>query len=197
MDSRSLNSTSSSADPARSSGPASPACLTSVLPTCSETGPCSNSPSLNLPASSRIQRELRRSANRSVLALKWPGNAATGCLKQADSSAIEGFASIRRCNESSYNEQTTMSNPDRLPTYFISHGGGPWPWLKEQMPGIYAQLEASLAGIHRQIGRNPRAVLMISGHWEQPDFTVMSSPKPGMLYDYSGFPEFTYSIKYS
>ena len=21
----------------------------------------------------------------------------------------------------------------RLPTYFVSHGGGPWPWMKAQM----------------------------------------------------------------
>lgn len=88
------------------------------------------------------------------------------------------------------------SNPNRLPTYFISHGGGPWPWLKNQMPGIYDKLEASLADIPRQIGRKPRAILMVSGHWEQPDFTVMSSPAPGMVYDYSGFPDFTYSIQY-
>ena len=87
-------------------------------------------------------------------------------------------------------------NPSRLPTYFISHGGGPWPWLKNQMPGVYDKLEASLADIPRQIGRKPRAVLMISCHWEQPDFTVMSSPAPGMVYDYSGFPDFTYSIRY-
>ena len=27
-------------------------------------------------------------------------------------------------------------NPKTLPTYFISHGGGPWPWLKAEMPGV-------------------------------------------------------------
>jgi aromatic ring-opening dioxygenase catalytic subunit (LigB family) len=42
----------------------------------------------------------------------------------------------------------------------------------------------------------PSAILVISGHWEERDFTVMSSPAPGMIYDYSGFPEFTYSIRY-
>jgi aromatic ring-opening dioxygenase catalytic subunit (LigB family) len=26
--------------------------------------------------------------------------------------------------------------PTRLPTYFISHGGGPWPWLTEMRAGI-------------------------------------------------------------
>jgi len=83
-----------------------------------------------------------------------------------------------------------------LPTYFISHGGGPWPWLKGQMPGVYDRLEASLADIPRQIPVTPKAILVISGHWEANDFTVMSTAEPGMVYDYSGFPAFTYSIKY-
>lgn len=84
----------------------------------------------------------------------------------------------------------------RLPAYFISHGGGPWPWLKREMPGVYDQLEASLADMPRQIGVTPKAILMISGHWEERDFTVMTSPKPPMVYDYYGFPDFTYSIQY-
>jgi aromatic ring-opening dioxygenase catalytic subunit (LigB family) len=84
----------------------------------------------------------------------------------------------------------------RLPTYFISHGGGPWPWLKAQMPGVYDNLEASLRDVPRQLGTTPKAVLVVSGHWEERDFTVMSGRRPGMIYDYSGFPAFTYEIKY-
>lgn len=84
----------------------------------------------------------------------------------------------------------------RLPTYFLSHGGGPWPWLDGQWRSYYDQLEASLRDIPRQIGRTPRAVLMISGHWEAPGFEVMASPAPGMVYDYHGFPEHTYRIRY-
>lgn len=83
-----------------------------------------------------------------------------------------------------------------LPTYFISHGGGPWPWLKKEMPG-YDRLEASLQTIPQEIGITPKAILVISGHWEELDFTVMSSAAPPMLYDYFGFPEHTYHIKYS
>ncbi|HKS27691.1 MAG TPA: class III extradiol ring-cleavage dioxygenase [Pyrinomonadaceae bacterium] len=84
----------------------------------------------------------------------------------------------------------------RLPTYFISHGGGPWPWLKAQMPGVYDRLEASLQEMPRELSVRPKAVLVVSGHWEERDFTVMASPEPPMIYDYSGFPEFTYRIKY-
>ena len=85
---------------------------------------------------------------------------------------------------------------DRLPTYFISHGGGPWPWMKEQMGGVYDRLEASLARMPADIGRTPRAVLMLSAHWEAPQFTVQTHARPPMLYDYGGFPDFTYRIQY-
>jgi aromatic ring-opening dioxygenase catalytic subunit (LigB family) len=85
---------------------------------------------------------------------------------------------------------------DTLPTYFISHGGGPWPWMKKEMGSAYAQLEAALADMPRQIGRRPDAILMVSAHWEAPDFTVMGNPKPPMIYDYGGFPEHTYQVHY-
>ena len=65
------------------------------------------------------------------------------------------------------------------------------------MPGVHDKLEASLSEIPHQVGTTPTAVLMISGHWEEPDFTIMSSPGPPMIYDYSGFPEHTYHIHYS
>lgn len=89
-----------------------------------------------------------------------------------------------------------MTTP-KLPTFFISHGGGPWPWMKEEMGGMYAQLEAALRQMPQQIGATPKAVLMVSAHWEAPDFTVMTHPHPPMVYDYSGFPEHTYHIQYA
>jgi aromatic ring-opening dioxygenase catalytic subunit (LigB family) len=90
-----------------------------------------------------------------------------------------------------------MNSHDRLPTYFISHGGGPWPWMKEQMGATYDLLAASLQAMPAQIGQTPRAVLVISGHWEASEFTVMASPRPPMIYDYGGFPPHTYEIEYA
>src|SRR4051812_24490166 len=84
----------------------------------------------------------------------------------------------------------------RLPTYFISHGGGPWPYMEDRRKALHI-LEDSLVDIPRQIGVVPKAVLMISGHWEEDQFSVMASPRPPMVYDYSGFPEHTYHVKYS
>ena len=83
-----------------------------------------------------------------------------------------------------------------LPTYFISHGGGPWPWLDGPFRRNFDVLEQSLRETARAIGK-PRAILAVSGHWEEPRFTVMSGEHPPMVYDYSGFPEHTYRIKYA
>lgn len=81
------------------------------------------------------------------------------------------------------------------PTYFISHGGGPWPWMQDQARG-YAQLAASLQVMLASLPAPPKAILMVSAHWEEPVFTVQSTPQPGMIYDYSGFPAHTYQIHY-
>lgn len=86
-----------------------------------------------------------------------------------------------------------MSN--KMPTYFISHGGGPWPWIP-QMRASLGQLEQSLKDMVSNHGEKPKAVLMISGHWEEQGVTIMASPKPPMIYDYSGFPADTYEIVY-
>jgi aromatic ring-opening dioxygenase catalytic subunit (LigB family) len=85
----------------------------------------------------------------------------------------------------------------KLPTFFISHGGGPWPWMLDQMGGRYDKLAAALRQMPEQLAAKPRAVLMVSAHWEEPDFTVMVNPNPPMLYDYSNFPEHTYRVRYA
>ncbi len=84
-----------------------------------------------------------------------------------------------------------------LPTYFISHGAGPWPWLDESvMPLNFALLGDALRAIPDQVEVEPRAILMVSAHWEEDEFTVQSSANPPMLYDYYGFPKHTYEVDY-
>ncbi|RNF49734.1 dioxygenase [Marinomonas hwangdonensis] len=82
-----------------------------------------------------------------------------------------------------------------LPTYFISHGGGPWPYIPD-MRAVFIHLEASLVKMTEDLLEKPKAVLMISGHWERKTFGVQSNPAPGMEYDYYGFPAHTYKVTY-
>jgi len=85
--------------------------------------------------------------------------------------------------------------PFKMPTYFISHGGGPWPWIEGMRKG-FAALERSLARMPSELPEPPKAVLMVSGHWEAGEFRVMSSANPPMVYDYYGFPDHTYDVVY-
>jgi aromatic ring-opening dioxygenase catalytic subunit (LigB family) len=84
----------------------------------------------------------------------------------------------------------------RQPTFFLSHGGGPWPWLDGDFRRDFDWLEASLRALPAQLPHPPRAVLAVSGHWEAPGFAVSAAAQPGMVYDYYGFPEHTYHISY-
>lgn len=84
----------------------------------------------------------------------------------------------------------------RLPTYYLSHGGGPWPWMKTRMGTMFDRLDRSLQEVRRQIGAVPRAVLVVSGHWESDRFLASSAAYPPMVYDYHGFPAEMYRIRY-
>lgn len=84
----------------------------------------------------------------------------------------------------------------RLPTFYLSHGGGPWPYMDQEARRPYARLEESLRQLPRQLPRKPQAILVVSGHWEERDFAVMANAAPPMVYDYGGFPEELYHIRY-
>lgn len=84
----------------------------------------------------------------------------------------------------------------RLPTYFISHGGGPWPYMTGEFRANMDVLERSLIDMRAELKEAPRAVLVVSGHWEEHGFAISSGEKPGMVYDYYGFPDYLYDIHY-
>lgn len=91
----------------------------------------------------------------------------------------------------------SAQSTNRLPTFFIPHGGGPcffmeWPGD----PHMWDHMAGFLKGLAASAGSRPEAVLVISGHWEEDDFTVNASPNPPLLFDYYGFPEHTYRLQY-
>jgi aromatic ring-opening dioxygenase catalytic subunit (LigB family) len=83
-----------------------------------------------------------------------------------------------------------------FPTLYLSHGGGPWPWMQGPRYDAHRKLEAALQQLRQLVGMTPKAVLMISAHWEEEDFAVMSHPRPPMVYDYINFPADTYQVQY-
>ena len=85
---------------------------------------------------------------------------------------------------------------DRLPTFFIPHGGGPCFFMEWTMgpPDTWDRMAAWLRRLPELLGERPASVLVISGHWEEPVVAVNSNPQPSLYYDYYGFPPHTYEL---
>lgn len=85
---------------------------------------------------------------------------------------------------------------ERMPVVYLPHGGGPWPFV--QLPMVdrneVAELAEYLRTLPAQLPAPPKALLVISAHWEQDVATVMTAARPPMLYDYYGFPPESYTI---
>lgn len=82
-----------------------------------------------------------------------------------------------------------------MPVVFAPHGGGPWPWVDLGFPKKELdELAAYLRSLRALPKDPPKALLVVSAHWEEDVPTVMTSPRPPMLYDYYGFPEESYRI---
>ncbi|MBK7585850.1 MAG: dioxygenase [Myxococcales bacterium] len=83
----------------------------------------------------------------------------------------------------------------RLPTLYIPHGGGPCFFMEWTMgpPDTWDRMAAYLREVGQRYTR-PKALLVVSAHWEEPVVTVQSGAAPPLLFDYYGFPPETYQL---
>lgn len=87
----------------------------------------------------------------------------------------------------------------RLPTLFVPHGAGPcffmdWTWGPAD---AWDKTADWLGGMIAALPERPKAILVVSGHWEAGAFTTGASARPELIYDYYGFPEHTYQLQFN
>ena len=89
-----------------------------------------------------------------------------------------------------------MTTTQCQPAIFLPHGGGPcffmdWTWGPAD---TWFKTRQFLENLVATLPEPPKALLVVSGHWEEPAFTASATPEPKLIFDYSGFPEHTYRL---
>lgn len=79
-----------------------------------------------------------------------------------------------------------------MPVLFVPHGGGPMPLMGDANHRELTSFMRAVAGHLPE----PKAILVITAHWEEREASVSSHLAPAMLYDYYGFPPETYEYQY-
>lgn len=82
-----------------------------------------------------------------------------------------------------------------LPSLYIPHGGGPCFFMDDPQ-GTWTGMGRFLRELPASLPEQPRAILMVSGHWETPGFALTGSERPPLVFDYYGFPPHTYQLRY-
>lgn len=75
---------------------------------------------------------------------------------------------------------------------YCSHGGGPLPLLGD---ASHQAMVECMRGLPAGLGQ-PKAILVISAHWEEEVATVLAGATPPLFFDYYGFPDAAYAIEY-
>jgi aromatic ring-opening dioxygenase catalytic subunit (LigB family) len=83
----------------------------------------------------------------------------------------------------------------RQPTFYIPHGGGPC-FFMDDPAGVWTDMETFLRELPATLPEPPKALLIVSGHWEANGFGFTSGAQPPLIYDYYNFPPHTYELKF-
>jgi 4,5-DOPA dioxygenase extradiol len=75
-----------------------------------------------------------------------------------------------------------------LPAIFISHGAPDLPLRSGEATTFLKQLSQQFP--------KPKAILVISAHWNTPSPTVSAAAQPKTIHDFSGFPDALYQLTY-
>lgn len=81
----------------------------------------------------------------------------------------------------------------RQPSLFVPHGGGPCFFMPDPQ-GMWTRMERYLREFPGNLPERPKAILVVSGHWEERAFAFTANEQPGLIFDYYGFPPETYQL---
>jgi aromatic ring-opening dioxygenase catalytic subunit (LigB family) len=81
----------------------------------------------------------------------------------------------------------------KLPSLYIPHGGGPC-FFMDDPHGMWTGMEAYLKSLPQRLPERPKALLIVSAHWETSGFAFTGAAQPDLLYDYYNFPPHTYEL---
>ncbi|RDL35692.1 Extradiol aromatic ring-opening dioxygenase [Venustampulla echinocandica] len=86
----------------------------------------------------------------------------------------------------------------RAPVVAVCHGGGPMPILND--PGHAGLIKSMRTRVPEILGLGtasaPRAIVLVTAHWDERNPTISNGKKHSLYYDYHGFPPETYKLKY-
>ena len=84
----------------------------------------------------------------------------------------------------------------RQPTLYLPHGGGPCFFMEWTMgpADTWERTAEWLRSIGGSLLERPKALLVVSAHWEEEVPTVLTGSAPPLLFDYYGFPKHTYEL---
>ena len=91
-------------------------------------------------------------------------------------------------DEPAISKVATVSKRPKLPALFISHGA----------PTLAIEQSATTSALAR-IGQNlpkPRAIIIMSAHWQSAKLEISSNPQPKTWHDFSGFTPELYELQY-
>lgn len=83
-----------------------------------------------------------------------------------------------------------------MPALYLPHGGGPAFFMQGPMAQLFDPMKEFLAALPSSLPEQPRAIVVVSAHWEAETVQVSSGTHHDLLFDYYGFPQETYSLTY-